>query len=74
MNTIQRLQEARDILESLLAKRGSSVLLVRAHGLLDTAISELFQDPDDTVALGPNFPDEDELVGELYPKPPFPAA
>jgi hypothetical protein len=68
MNPVDRIREAKEILESLLAKRTSSVLLVRAHRLLETALDQLFQDPEDVAGLD----DGDLLELDLDVDQPFP--
>jgi hypothetical protein len=75
MNPVERIREAKEILESLLSKRGSSVLFVRCHRLIETALDGLFQDADDVAAFGQAFPDEepwhDEII-TLSAEPPRP--
>jgi hypothetical protein len=72
MDTKQKLEEVRDILDALLSNPRCSKTLLRAHDLVVSAISDFFDSEDDTAIIPLWF--EDESVGELNPEPPFPAA
>jgi hypothetical protein len=77
MNTPQeKLREALEILDSMLARKNTPAVLVRAHRLIESALSDFFQDEDDVAALGQCFPDEPEdwrdEVYTLTAEPPRP--
>jgi hypothetical protein len=63
MNTLEKLHEVRDILQSIMAASRTAypATLCRAHRILELAIDDFFQSEDDVAVA---FPD-DEIVGEL---------
>jgi hypothetical protein len=72
METREKLREVLDILGAFLASKRCPATIIRAHHLVESALSDFFQDEHDTATIPMWF--EDELVGELNPEPPFPAA
>ncbi len=76
METCEKIREALDILDALLAPK-NNVLLLRAHRLIESALQDFFADEDDTAVLGQAFPDEEPWQNEtvyIGAKPPEPAA
>jgi hypothetical protein len=74
METKRKLEELRDILESLLERKNAPAVLVRAHYLCLSALSDFFDCVDDVAAV-PAVWFDDERVGDLHTEPPsFPAA
>jgi hypothetical protein len=67
VETKAKLEEAFEILTAILRTRRYPAIMCRAHRLLESAIEDFFDSPDDVAAL----PVEDELVGELIRNPPF---
>jgi hypothetical protein len=69
MNTLEKLNEVRDILESIIAATRTSypAVLCRAHRILELAIDDFFQCEDDVAVPYP----DDEIVGDLIADPPF---
>jgi hypothetical protein len=61
METLEKLREALDILDALLASQRCPATIIRAHRLFESALSDFFQDEDDTATIPLWF--EDELVG-----------
>jgi hypothetical protein len=66
----EKLREVLDILGALLTSKRCPATIVRTHYLVEFALSDFFQNADDTATIPLWF--EDELVGELNPEPPFP--
>jgi hypothetical protein len=64
MDTKQKLEEVRDILDALLSNPKCHKSILRAHDLLESALGDFFDDEDDVAVIGGWFEDE----------PPFPAA
>jgi hypothetical protein len=73
METKAKIEEAFEILTEIMRTKRYPAIMCRAHRLLESALGDFFSEDDDVAALGQCFPDH-ELVGELLPEPPFPAA
>jgi hypothetical protein len=69
MNTLEKLNECRDILEGIIGATRTAypATLCRAHQILLSAIDDFFQSPDDVAV--PYAPDE--IVGQLVNDLPF---